>query len=51
MIFMDVDIEYEFDLEPITNTDYQCNKHIVEWNFLWYNIDVEVYRKIKSNTT
>ena len=28
---MDVDIEYEFNLEPITNTDYQCSKHIVEW--------------------
>ena len=31
MIFMDVDIEYEFDLEPITDTDYQCSKHIIEW--------------------
>lgn len=28
---MDVDIEYEFDLEPITDTDYQCSKHIIEW--------------------
>ncbi len=31
MIFMDVDIEYEFDLEPITNTDYKCSKHVMEW--------------------
>ena len=31
MIFMDVDIEYEFDLEPITNTDYKVSKHIMEW--------------------
>ena len=28
---MDVDIEYEFDLEPITNDDYKCSKHIAEW--------------------
>ena len=28
---MEVDIEYEFDLEPETITDYQCSKHIVEW--------------------
>ncbi len=28
---MDVDIEYEFDLEPITNTDYKVSKHIMEW--------------------
>lgn len=28
---MDVDIEYEFDLEPETAVDYQCSKHIVEW--------------------
>jgi hypothetical protein len=28
---MDVDIEYEFDLEPETTIDYQCIKHIAEW--------------------
>ena len=28
---MDVDIEYEFDLEPKTNIDYRCCKLIVEW--------------------
>lgn len=28
---MDVDIEYEFDLEPQTHNDYKCSKHIVEW--------------------
>ena len=28
---MDVNIEYEFDLEPITNQDYKCSRHIVEW--------------------
>ena len=31
MILMDVDIEYEFELEPITTIDYKCSKHIVEW--------------------
>lgn len=31
MIIMDVDIEYEFDLEPITTIDYKCSLHIVEW--------------------
>ena len=28
---MDVNVEYEFDLEPITNNDYKCSKLIVEW--------------------
>ena len=28
---MDVDIEYEFELEQLTNIDYKCSKHIVEW--------------------
>lgn len=28
---MDVDIEYEFDLEPQTQTDYKVTKPIVEW--------------------
>ena len=28
---MDVDIEYEFELTPKTNVDYQCSKYIVEW--------------------
>jgi 3'-phosphoadenosine 5'-phosphosulfate (PAPS) 3'-phosphatase len=28
---MEVDITYEFDLEPITNNDYKCSKLIVEW--------------------
>lgn len=28
---MEVDIEYEFALEPITHNDRKCSKHIVEW--------------------
>lgn len=28
---MDVDIEYEFELEPITTIDYKCCLQIVEW--------------------
>ena len=28
---MDVDIEYEFDVEPLTDEDYKCSKTIVEW--------------------
>lgn len=31
MIIMDVDIEYEFDLAPITTDNYKVNKHIAEW--------------------
>ncbi len=31
MIFMDTDIEYEFDLDPITNMDYCISKQILEW--------------------
>jgi hypothetical protein len=31
MIIMDVDIEYEFELEPITTIDYKCCLQIVEW--------------------
>ena len=28
---MDVNVEYEFDLEPITHDNYKCAKSIVEW--------------------
>ena len=28
---MDVDIEYEFDLDPVTNVDYKITKRILEW--------------------
>ena len=28
---MDVDIEYEFDLESETSVDYRCSKLIIEW--------------------
>lgn len=31
MIFMDTDIEYEFDLDPITTVDYRISKKILEW--------------------
>ena len=31
MIFMDVDIEYEFDLDPIITDDYRISKKILEW--------------------
>ena len=31
MIFMDVDIEYEFDLEPEITIDYRISKQILEW--------------------
>jgi hypothetical protein len=31
MIFMDVNIVYEFDLESETNNDYKITKPIVEW--------------------
>lgn len=31
MIIMDVDIEYEFDLEPKTEDDFRITKPIVEW--------------------
>ena len=31
MMNMDVDIEYEFDLDPVTNVDYKITKRILEW--------------------
>ena len=30
-IDMDVDAEYSFNLEQVTNDDYKVSKHIVEW--------------------